>query len=70
MLNTRTLLAVLVISVSFAACNDKENLVSYLDFIEQDDYRIMQVAYYTETEDGEALAVRFYESPRDRKSVV
>ncbi len=64
MLNTRTLLAVLVISVSFAACNDKENLVNYLDFIEQDDYRIMQVAYYTETEDGEALAVRFYESPR------
>ncbi|HAE14592.1 MAG: hypothetical protein H6548_04160 [Chitinophagales bacterium] len=57
------LLAAPVLILSSCSKNIQEQ-INYEDFINQDDYRLMQVAYYTETQDGKSLAVRFYESPR------
>jgi hypothetical protein len=64
MTRTRTFLLGIVAAMMFASCSQQEEPLVYLDFLNDADYRLMQVAYYTETKDGEAIAVRFYESPR------
>jgi hypothetical protein len=59
------LLIILPLLILSSCTEEKEpTMVNYEDFINQDDYRLMQVAYYTETTDGKSIAVRFYESPR------
>jgi hypothetical protein len=61
----QSLLLILLPLIILSSCSDTEPVqTNYEDFINQDDYRLMQVAYYTETPDGKSIAVRFYESPR------